>query len=243
MNPLLLLRGMLVLGLVPTLTFVVSATALVCSLFGASAAALQCLPRAWARIILVLSGVQVVVRGGKSLVSGRPYIFAANHMSQFDIFVLQGYLGHDFRWMAKKELFDIPVFGRAMERAGYIPVDRSRGREALKSLQKAAGRIADGTSVIIFPEGTRSPDGKLHSFKSGAMVLAIKSGVPIVPLAIYGTHHILPKGKLLARPGKVVVEIGEPIDITNYKGSQKQELAQLVQGRVAELLAAAGEER
>ena len=124
-----------------------------------------------------------------------------------------------------------------MRLAGYIPVDRSHGRKALKSLDEAAKRIADGTSVIIFPEGTRSPDGKLHDFKPGAMVLAIKAGVPLVPVAILGTYVVLPKGKLLAKPGKVEIRVGEPIETRGYTVKQKQELAELIHSRVAELMA------
>jgi len=175
--------------------------------------------------------------GAERLTPGRSYIFAANHQSQFDIFALQGYLGFDFRWMAKLELFKIPIFGPAMRMAGYIPVDRAHGRKAIKSLDEAAARIAGGTSVLIFPEGTRSPDGRLLPFKAGAMVLAIKAGVPLVPVAIVGTHQILPKGKLLFKPGRVEIRVGEPIETRNYSLKQKQELAELLQEKVAELQA------
>jgi len=190
----------------------------------------------WAASICRVSGVEVRVSGTERLDPGKSYIFAANHQSQFDIFVLQGFLGIDFRWLAKKELFSVPVWGPAMRRAGYIPIDRSRGRQAIKSLDEAAKKIAAGTSVIIFPEGTRSKDGKLHTFKAGAMVLAIKSGVPIVPVAIHGTYAILPKGKLLMKPGKVQIRVAPPIDTTHFKAKDKHELAELLQERVAGLL-------
>jgi 1-acyl-sn-glycerol-3-phosphate acyltransferase len=170
------------------------------------------------------------------LEQGHTYIFAANHQSQFDIFVLQGYLGYDFRWLVKMELFRIPVFGKAMEVAGYIPVDRTHGRKALKSLDEAAQRIADGTSVAVFPEGTRSPDGKLGQFKAGAILLAIKAGVPVVPVAITGTHQVLPKGRLLVRPGRVEIRVGAPIAASDYTVKQKQELAERLQAEVAALL-------
>jgi 1-acyl-sn-glycerol-3-phosphate acyltransferase len=188
------------------------------------------------RSIAWLSGVSVSIVGQELLEQGSPYIFAANHQSQFDIFVLQGYLGWDFRWLAKLELFKIPVFGQAMQLAGYIPVDRAHGRKALKSLDQAARRIADGASVVIFPEGTRSQDGQLGRFKAGAMVLAIKAGVPVVPVAIVGTHQVLPKGRLLVRPGQVEIRLGEPIPTSEYTVKQKQELADRLQGMVAELL-------
>jgi 1-acyl-sn-glycerol-3-phosphate acyltransferase len=176
------------------------------------------------------------VEGRELLESGKPYIFAANHQSQFDIFALQGFLGVDFRWLAKKELFKVPIWGPAMRRAGYIPIDRSHGREALKSLDEAAQKIAAGTSVIIFPEGTRSKDGKLQDFKAGAMLLAIKSGVDIVPVAIAGTHAVLPKGKLLTTPGKVNIRIGKPIEMKEFRPRDKHDLAKKVEGRVAEML-------
>jgi 1-acyl-sn-glycerol-3-phosphate acyltransferase len=194
------------------------------------------LPRTWARIILAASGVKVKVIGLDNIDKGRPYIFAANHQSQFDIFTMQGCFDFDFRWLAKKELFQVPLFGRAMHLAGYISIDRSHGRQALKSLKEAAERIAAGTSVILFPEGTRSMDGKLHDFKSGGMVLAIKSGVPLVPVGISGTYEILPKGSLLAKPGQVTIRVGKPIATKDFSAGQKHELATMIQGEVARLI-------
>lgn len=190
----------------------------------------------WARSICGMSGVKVEVINTGQLDHQKPYIFAANHRSQFDIFVLQGFLGINFRWLAKKELFTVPIWGPAMRRAGYIPIDRSHGRQAIKSLDEAAVKIGAGTSVIIFPEGTRSPDGKLHEFKAGAMLLAIKSGVPVVPVAIIGTYEILPKGKLLMKPGKVQIRIGQPIETKNYGSKDKHQLAQALHDEVGKLL-------
>jgi len=203
-----------------------------------SAASVQCLAAWWARSICAASGVTVQVEGTEHLAPDRPYIFAANHQSQFDIFALQGFLGIDFRWLAKKELFKVPIWGTAMRRAGYIPIDRSHGRQAIKSLDGAAKKIAKGTSVIIFPEGTRSKDGKLQKFKSGAMRLAIKSGVPLVPVAITGTYKILPKGRLLVRSGRITIRAGRPIDTQGYKSKDKNKLAALLQEAVAGLMKA-----
>jgi 1-acyl-sn-glycerol-3-phosphate acyltransferase len=190
----------------------------------------------WARSICGISGVKVEVVNTEQLDPQKPYIFAANHQSQFDIFVLQGFLGVNFRWLAKKELFTVPIWGPAMRCAGYIPIDRSHGRQAIKSLDEAAVKIGAGTSVIIFPEGTRSPDGKLHEFKAGAMLLAIKSGVPVVPVAIIGTYEILPKGKLLMKPGKVQICIGHPIETKSYGSRDKHLLAQALHDEVGKLL-------
>ena len=232
------IRGVGVLLLAPILTIIASLASLIGILiFRMSVVRSQLFPRLWAKSILKVSGVSVVIKGGESLLHDHSYIFAGNHQSQFDIFALQGCLGYDFRWLAKKELFDVPVFGSAMRQAGHIPVDRSHSRAAVRSLDEAAQRIAAGTSVIIFPEGTRSEDGNLLPFKSGAMVLAIKAGVPVVPMAIVGTHDVMPKGKLLVKSGRVIIRLGEPIETAGLKVKQKHELAERLQEAVAALIA------
>ncbi|KPK25333.1 MAG: acyl-phosphate glycerol 3-phosphate acyltransferase [Desulfobacterales bacterium SG8_35_2] len=230
-------RAIFVIPFALFLTLLISLIALYKTLLlGRGPDSVQGLAAWWASSICRVSGVEVTVAGTEQLDPEKPYIFAANHQSQFDIFVLQGFLGVNFRWLAKKELFRVPIWGTAMRRAGYIPIDRSHGRQAIKSLDKAAKKIRAGTSVIIFPEGTRSSDGKLHDFKAGAMVLAIKSGVPIVPVAIIGTYAILPKGKLLMNPGKVRIRVGPPIETKNYSSRDKHQLAKVLQDDVAELL-------
>jgi 1-acyl-sn-glycerol-3-phosphate acyltransferase len=230
------LRALLVIPLALSLTLLISLLTLFTTLvLRREAASVQGLAAWWASSICRAGGVEVAVSGTEQLDPEKPYIFAANHQSQFDILVLQGYLGVNFRWLAKKELFKIPIWGPAMRRAGYIPIDRSHGKQAIKSLDEAAQKIAAGDSVIIFPEGTRSKDGKLHDFKAGAMVLAIKSGVPIVPVAILGTYEILPKGKLLMNPGKVQIRVGRPIETKNYSSRDKHELAKVSQEAVTEL--------
>ena len=206
-------------------------------LFRRSTSEVKAAPRWWSRMITRVSGVTVQVEGMENLEVGKPYIFAANHQSQFDIFALDGYLLVDFRWLAKKELLRIPLVGHAMKLSGTVFIDRSRGRQAMKSLTEAAKRIADGTSVVVFPEGTRSVDGRLQPFKSGAMYLAIKSGVDIVPMSISGGFEILPKGNFLARPGQLRIRIGEPIASSDYNQKQKQELADVLHEKVADLLA------
>ena len=145
--------------------------------------------------------------------------------SQYDIFSFQGYFPHDFRWIAKKELFRIPSSVRLCGSIGYIPIDRSHGRQALKSLEHAAGRIAAGSSVLIFPEGTRSADGRLQEFKTGAILLAIKAGVPIVPLGFNGSFEVLPKSSLLPQRGRITIRIGTPLPTEHFKTSDKQTLA------------------
>lgn len=201
----------------------------------------QYFPRLWGRTICRLAGVRVRVEGTGNLDPGQTYIFMGNHVSQFDIFTFQGYFPHDFRWIVKKELFRIPVFGAAMLKAGLVPIDRSHGREAMKSLNAAAEHINRGTSVLIFPEGTRSLDGTLHPFKAGVITLAIKAGVEVVPVGFLGTYHVLPKGWYLATPGEVVIRIGQPISVHGYSMKDKHQLAEYLHDRLAELLAAPGQ--
>jgi len=232
-------RALLTLLIAPILTMLFSIlTLLDLMFFRKSEKKAQIFPTTWARIICRLVGVRVRIIGAENLEPEQTYIFVGNHVSQFDIFTFQGYSPHGFRWIAKKELFRIPFFGPAMRRAGVISIDRSQGREALKSLYRAAEQIASGTSVLIFPEGTRSPDGRLHPFKTGAITLAIKAGVQVVPIGFTGTYKILPKGRLLAKNGEVVIRIGKPMPTSGYKQKDKQELAEHLHDRVAELLEA-----
>ena len=233
------LRTLLVVPFALLLTLFISIVTLFRTLIlRRNAASVQGLAAWWARSICAAGGVVVTVTGTENLDFKKPYILAANHQSQFDIFALQGFLGIDFRWLAKKELFQVPIWGPAMRRAGYIPIDRSRGRQALKSISEAAQKIAAGTSVVIFPEGTRTKDGKMQDFKAGAMVLAIKSGVDIVPVAIKGTYEILPKGKLLMNPGNVTIRVGNPIATKNRTSKDRHALAKILQEEVTKLLGA-----
>ncbi len=237
MSPVHLFRGACTLIVAPFLTFAVSVLSLIDLAWGRkSETQVQVFPRYWGRLLCWTAGVKVRVEGFEHIDPEKTYIFAGNHMSQYDIFSFQGYFPHDFRWIAKKELFEIPVFGRAMHRVGYIPIDRSHGRQALKSLDEAGKRIAGGSSVLIFPEGTRSADGHLHEFKAGAVLLAIKAGVQIVPLGFNGSYEVLPKGKLLPRGGEIVIRIGQPIDTDQFKSSDKTLLAAELQAAVAALL-------
>ncbi|BCO10863.1 1-acyl-sn-glycerol-3-phosphate acyltransferase [Desulfolithobacter dissulfuricans] len=237
MSPVQYLRALIDLILIPPLTFAVCSLALIDLIYiRKSETKAQAFPRFWGRVLCRIAGIRVRIEGLENIDPNKTYIFAGNHCSQADIYAFQGYFPHDFRWIAKKELFRIPLFGHAMRRSGFVAMDRSRGREALKSLNQAAEQIAAGTSVIIFPEGTRSPDGRLQPFKTGAALLAIKSGVPVVPIGFNGTHRVLPKHKLLARSGDVVLRIGKPIPTIDFKPKDKQILAKRLHDEVARLL-------
>ncbi len=237
MSPLKLLRALLALCIVPFLTLVVSLVSYADVHWWrkSSTKALQ-FPRLWGKVTCWFAGIDVQVEGRENLQPEETYIFVGNHTSQTDIMTFQGYMPHDFRWIAKKELFAIPFFGAAMKAVKFIPIDRSRGRQAVKSLNDAAQRIAEGSSVLIFPEGTRSPDGRLQPFKTGAIMLAIKAGVPVVPVGFNGNYQVLPKGSVLSRGGNVVLRIGQPMPTKNFQARDKQELALKLREQVASLL-------
>ncbi|MEJ2364254.1 MAG: lysophospholipid acyltransferase family protein [Deltaproteobacteria bacterium] len=194
------------------------------------------LARLWARSLLFAAGVKVQMEGLDNINLEEAYVFAANHQSQFDIFTLLGHLPTQFRWLAKKELFRIPILGAAMKGAGYIPIDRSNRKEAFRSIDLAATRVREGTSVVIFPEGTRSLDGKLQSFKKGGFYLAIKSKRPIVPVSISGAFSILPKKGFRVRPQLVKVYVGEPVPTKDITPENRNWLISEIRRRIQEKL-------
>lgn len=168
--------------------------------------------RLWGTINLWAAGVTVCINGLDRIDRSDSYVFAGNHQGLFDIFAILAKLPIHFSWLAKQELFRIPVLGPAMQVSGYIPIDRSDHRSALESMNKAAARVQNGTSIVIFPEGTRSPDGVLREFKKGGFMLAIKSQKPIVPLSISGSYTILPKrSEWLNTPGHITITVGSPV--------------------------------
>lgn len=186
------------------------------------------LARRWAKIMLFLSRTKVEVIGGENVLADRPQVFMANHQSDFDIFIVLAFVPGQFRWIAKKELFRIPVFGPAMRRAGYIEIDRQHHEKALKSLDEAAQKIREGKSVMTFPEGTRSKDGSIKPFKHGVFYLAIRSGVPVTPISIIGSGAIMPKRSWKVNPGKITMVIDKPIPVEGFKEEKREELIEKV---------------
>ena len=169
--------------------------------------------RGWARVVLAGTGVRVRVAGRARAAAADCCVYFANHESLFDIFVLLAALPGRLRFLAKKSLFSVPVLGWSMAAAGYVPVDRDDRRQAAESIEIAAARLRGGMRVIIFPEQTRTRTGELLPFKKGGVLLALKTGAPIVPVAIAGTFAIQQRGGFWLSPGRVEVEIGEPIPV------------------------------
>jgi 1-acyl-sn-glycerol-3-phosphate acyltransferase len=160
--------------------------------------------------MLALNGVNVTVSGSELLPDG-PVIFMSNHQSNFDILSLLAAMPRHFYWIAKKELFEIPLFGHSMRRGGYIPPDRGDGRKALQGLDEAAATIRQGRSVVLFPEGTRTTDGYLLPFKRGGFILARKADVPVVPVTINGSARVNPANQLRLYSGDISITLHSPI--------------------------------
>jgi 1-acyl-sn-glycerol-3-phosphate acyltransferase len=197
----------------------------------------------WAKVILKICGVKAHMEGVENIIKDQPHIYMANHTSYFDIFALLSTLPVDFKFIVKQELMRIPVFGHAMRRAGYIGIERDDPRKALKSMHKAAERIRNGASVLIFPEGTRSQDGSLQPFKPGGFHLALRSGCDIIPIAITGSREIVPKGSLRIRKGTIRVVVGKEISLKGQTKKNMGRVMEQVRNAMAGQLAASTHQR
>jgi 1-acyl-sn-glycerol-3-phosphate acyltransferase len=192
--------------------------------------------RLWAIIHLKVCGIRVSLEGLQNI-SEPPYIFMCNHQSVLDIFALLSSLRLSFKWIAKKELFVVPFLGWALKIGRNISIDRKNPRKALKSMGEAARRIRDGMNVIIFPEGTWSKDGTLLPFKKGGFSLALRTGVPIIPVGIKGTGKLQPEGCSVPRgKGLIHVKIGKPVYITKEGNSARTRLMLEVRSHIEMLI-------
>jgi 1-acyl-sn-glycerol-3-phosphate acyltransferase len=170
----------------------------------------------WARLNSFVAPMFVTVRGRHHIDKKQSYVIVSNHLSHFDIFVLYGWLGIDFKWVMKKELRNLPALGVACEKLGHIYIDRSDRETAIASLAAAKKKIVNGTSILFFPEGTRSTSGEMGQFKKGAFVMALDLGIPILPITILHTDKILPSRTMDLFPGRASMLIHEPIDVSEY---------------------------
>ncbi len=192
--------------------------------------------RWWGGSIVRSGAVRIRKEGGEPLTADDRYVFFANHQSLYDVPVLLATLPVDARFLAKKSLFALPIFGFAMRKAGFVPVDRGAGAGAAKAAFRAASeQLAKGRSVLVFPEETRSADGTVLPFKSGGLLIALRAGVKIVPVGIEGTRELRPKGSVLVKPGTVTVRYGAPFDPTSTGVRGKREALDFLRGEVARL--------
>jgi 1-acyl-sn-glycerol-3-phosphate acyltransferase len=193
-------------------------------------------PRVWSKVVLFVTGVSVRVHNESAVDLSRPHIFVSNHISWYDIPALASFLPRT-KFVAKAELFKIPVFGPAMRAVGMIEIERQNRKAAFAAYDGAAKQIKDGNSVIVFPEGTRGYDYAIRPFKKGPFVLAIAAGVPIVPVLTHGTLAVIGKGSMLVHPGKVDVHLLEPVSVEGFEYDDRDALAGIVRARIAEALA------
>ncbi|MBT3514911.1 MAG: 1-acyl-sn-glycerol-3-phosphate acyltransferase [Nitrospina sp.] len=180
----------------------------------------------WSKLICQLNGIKVEITGIENILSDRPQIFIANHQSYYDIFALSGYLGVQLRWVSKAVLFRIPFMGWAMSAAGYISVERNNRRQSYQAFLSTLEAIKAGSSVVVFPEGTRSEKGTIGIFKKGSQLLAQRAKVPIVPITIIGTRDIIRKGSMLIRPKAVRIIISPCITLEEDDAKKGDEILQ-----------------
>lgn len=215
-------------------TMLMGSISLLVSLFDSSGRGQHRVARGWSRMLLRISGVKVDVEGLEKIAPGGSYVFIANHRSFMDIPVILPHISVEFRFLANKNLFSVPFIGYHLKRAGHLPVDNANPRESLKSMSEAARVIQQrGISILVFPEGGRT-EGELKPFKDGAAYIAIKAGVPIVPVALLGMREILPMGSIYVRGGHVRMRIGDPIPTVHLTLQERAQLSRQLRDCVAD---------
>jgi len=195
----------------------------------------------WARIVAWVTPMPVRVEGRRNIDPHQSYVVVSNHQSQFDILVLYGWLGIDFRWVMKQELRSVVGLGAACAALGHIYIDRSNHEAAVRSINEARERITGGTSVIFFPEGTRSDDGLLKQFKKGAFRFAMDTGLPVLPVTVDGACDVMPARRFDLRPGRARLVIHQPITMDDPVAGDLPTLSNRVKEIIGSALPGAAE--
>jgi 1-acyl-sn-glycerol-3-phosphate acyltransferase len=218
-------------------TALLSLLIIIAALFGHRGGIYDWTAHTWAKLAIWSSGVRIQIEGVENLPQDRPVIIASNHQSWFDVFSLGAIIPQRYRFIAKAELRRIPLFGKAWESAGHISIDRKDRNKAIRALDQAATLVrSDNSAVVIFPEGTRSPTGELLPFKKGAFMMALRTGIEIVPTAVLGSRAVQPKGDWRVRRGKIIVRYGPPIDSSQYDEDHREALMLEVRKRIEAML-------
>jgi 1-acyl-sn-glycerol-3-phosphate acyltransferase len=218
------LRSVIIIPLICCAAMVIGTLALLLSLVDQRGQLQAWCGRTWCRVVATLAGLEVRVSGVENIPRDRPCVFAVNHQSFLDIPALYAAVPVRLLFVARRSLFSIPFLGWFLWRAGHIPIDQEKARVALANLNRAVAKLHDGVAIVIFPEGTRSVDGALLAFKSGGFKLALKAGVPIVPVTISGTHRVLRRDALVFHPGEVEIMIDPPLETDGYTSRTLPEL-------------------
>jgi 1-acyl-sn-glycerol-3-phosphate acyltransferase len=224
-------------------TIVFGLISLLVSFFESTGKVQNSVARIWARTLLMASGIKVRVEGLDHIDPAGSYVFISNHASYMDTPVALANIPVQFRFLAKRGLFQIPLLGTHLSRAGHIPVPREDPRGAVKTMQLAAEKIQEKKiSLLIFPEGGRSHDGKLRAFKEGGAYIAIRAGAPVVPLVLIGTREVLPYGGGVPMPGMVTLRILKPIETSQFNLKERGALTSRLQELIQQELSAASEQ-
>ncbi len=193
-------------------TILTASITIILSMIGMGRWAGYFFPHWWARLFCVLTLVRVTVVGRENIDANTSYVFVANHQGAYDIFSVYGYLNHQFRWMMKKALEKIPLVGYSCKVSGHIMVDNSTPASTRETLEKAEKQLQGGMSLVVFPEGARTWDGKMRQFKRGAYRLAVEFGLPVVPITINGAFDVMPRFKKIPLYGHITLTIHKPIE-------------------------------
>jgi 1-acyl-sn-glycerol-3-phosphate acyltransferase len=232
-----MLRSIVIVSTALCVTALAAAGVVIISIFSSAEQLGRRIGYRWAKMLLSISGIKIQIIGAENIVPGQPQILMANHQSDFDVLICTAGIPGDFIWTAKKELFRIPVFGRALRASGFIEIDRQNHKKAIQSLTGAAAKLQQGISVATFPEGTRSLDGKLLPFKQGMFYVAIQTGMPIVPISIIGSGKIMSAKSWQVNRGEIIMVIDKPIDVRGYTIETRAELMEKVRNIIADNLA------
>jgi 1-acyl-sn-glycerol-3-phosphate acyltransferase len=237
MKPVSLLRSLLITEpLIIVATIVFGAISLTVSFFDPTRHKQNAIARAWARVLLAVSRVKVRVEGLEKIKEDGSYVFVSNHLSYMDTPVALANIPVQFRFLAKRGLFQIPFMGWHLARAGHIPVPRGDARAAVKTMTLAAQVVREQKiSLLIFPEGGRSRKGEMRPFMEGAAYIAIRAGVPLVPIGLQGTREVLPYGSGNIRGGPVILRIGDPIPTDEATLRDRVHLTELLRERIIKL--------
>src|SRR6266550_2296203 len=235
-----MLRNIWVVIAAVLVTIPIASTVIVLAFFSSSARVIDWCIRLWARSLVAAAGIDLHVENADVLDPRQRYILVANHYSYFDIPCIFAAVPQPIRFMAKVSLFKIPIFGWSLGRAGFIPIDRKNRRTAVKSFDMAAERIRRGNTIVIFPEEGRSRNREMRPFQRGAFLLAIKSQLPMVPVAIDGTYDVYRVGAKRITPGRVVIRIGTPKPTEGAKLRDKERLAAESRAEIEQMLGVFG---
>lgn len=190
----------------------------------------------WGRFVCMAALLRVKINRNPNLDKNQSYIFVANHQSAFDIFLIYGYLGHNFKWLMKQSLKKMPLVGFASAKAGHVFVDSTSRQGIVDTMRNTKNTLKDGMSTVVFPEGHRSPDGKMAEFKKGAFQTALSLKLPIVPLTIDGAYRVLPIHSWSMNPTKITLTFHDPIETANLKGEDLPDLISKVYSVIASSL-------